>query len=75
MSVEITGDHGRGHGRSLIRRGLTLRDPADVVVAQVTPGSARSLRAFLAAGFVPVGSAVPVTPGNSRRLPDVLLIT
>lgn len=62
MSVEITADHGRGRGRSLISRGLGLVDPADVVVAQVTPGNARSLRAFLAAGFVPVGSAVAVRP-------------
>lgn len=67
MSVEVTTDHGRGHGRSLIRRGLTLVDPADLVVAQVTPGNARSLRAFLAAGFVPVGSAVAVTPGPRRE--------
>lgn len=66
MSVEITAGHGLGHGRSLIRRGLTLVDPADVVVAQVTPGNARSLRAFLAAGFVPIGSAVAVTPGGNR---------
>ncbi|MBW3620743.1 MAG: hypothetical protein KY461_10900 [Actinobacteria bacterium] len=68
MSVEITAEHGRGRGlgRSLIRRGLALADPADVVVAQVTPGNARSLRAFLAAGFVPVGSAVAITPQQDR---------
>lgn len=70
MSVEIAADHGRRHGRSLIRRGLTFVDPAEVVVAQVTPGNARSLRAFLAAGFVPIGSAVAVTPGR-RRSPVV----
>lgn len=66
MSVEITAEHGHGRGRSLIRRGLALADPADVVVAQVTPGNARSLRAFLAAGFVPVGSAVAITPAQNR---------
>lgn len=66
MSVEIAADHGRGHGRSLIRRGLTFVDPAEVVVAQITPGNARSLRAFLAAGFTPIGSAVAVTPGRCR---------
>lgn len=64
MSVEVTSDHGGGRGRSLIRRGLALVDRAEVVVAQVTPGNARSLRAFLAAGFVPVGSAVAVTPAR-----------
>lgn len=66
MSVEVAADHGHGHGRSLIQRALTLVDAADVVVAQVTPGNARSLRAFLAAGFVPIGSAVAATPRESR---------
>lgn len=66
MSVEITSDRGSGRGRSLIQRALALADPAEVVVAQVTPGNARSLRAFLAAGFLPVGSAVAVVPAGIR---------
>lgn len=61
LSVEVTADHGRGHGRSLIRRALEPVDPAQIVVAQVTPGNARSLRAFLASGFAPVGSAVAIS--------------
>lgn len=61
LSVELTADHGRGYGRLLIRRALELVGPPEVVVAQVTPGNARSLRAFLATGFVPVGSAVAIS--------------
>lgn len=66
MSVEVTGAHGQGHGRSLIEDGLGLVAAGEVVLAQVTPGNARSLRSFLAAGFSPVGSAVSVTPGPDR---------
>lgn len=35
---------------------------------QVSPGNARSLRAFLAAGFVPVGSEVLLSPTVEARL-------
>lgn len=65
MSVETTSHRGSGRGRSLIHRALALAEPGEVVVAQVTPGNARSLRAFLAAGFLPVGSAVAVVPAGT----------
>jgi hypothetical protein len=53
---------GRGHGRRLIRAGLARIGPGARCWAQVAPGNAASLRAFLAVGFVPVGSEVLVTP-------------
>lgn len=47
---------GRGHGRRLARAARALI-PADASIwAQVTPGNAASLRAFLAAGYHPIGS-------------------
>lgn len=52
----------RGTGRALIAEGLAHVPSDELVWAQVTPGNARSVRAFLAAGFVPVGSEVLLTP-------------
>ena len=37
---------------------LAVDKDGDVVFAQVAPGNAASLRAFLAAGFSPIGSEV-----------------
>jgi hypothetical protein len=54
--------HGRGWGRSLLSDALGLVPPGEPVFAAVSPGNARSLRAFLAVGFVPVGSEVIVQP-------------
>ena len=36
----------------------SLVEPGEVLIAEVAPGNATSLRAFLAAGFKPVGSDV-----------------
>lgn len=60
LSVELLdpATAGQGHGRRLIRAGLTCVPPGDLVWAQVSPGNAASLRAFLACGFVPVCSEV-----------------
>jgi hypothetical protein len=55
---------GRGHGRRLIRAGLARLAPGERCWAQVAPGNAASLRAFLACGFVPIGSEVLITPGR-----------
>ena len=55
-------EHRRGHGRRLIDLGLRAAPRAEPVWAQVAPGNAASLRAFLAAGFVPVGSEVLLNP-------------
>ncbi len=49
---------GHGHGRRLIRAGLASIGLGTRCWAQVSPGNAASLRAFLACGFVPIGSEV-----------------
>ncbi|WP_405060187.1 GNAT family N-acetyltransferase [Kribbella sp. NBC_01505] len=46
----------KGRGRELARTARVLAPIGSYVWAQVTPGNAASMRAFLAAGFVPVGS-------------------
>jgi hypothetical protein len=63
ISVELHDDTGRsdGAGRSLIGAGLAVAPRGELVWAQVAPGNAASLRAFLACGFVPIGSEVLVT--------------
>lgn len=60
LSVELFEPSGgpAGQGRALIAAGLTRVDAGRWCFAQVAPGNARSLRAFLAAGFVPIGSEV-----------------
>ncbi len=56
-----------GHGRRLIEESLGLVEPGIPVFAAVSPGNARSLRAFLACGFSPVASEVIIAPGEARR--------
>ena len=60
LSVELHDETDRndGAGRALIGAGLAVAAPGDLVWAQVSPGNAASLRAFLACGFVPIGSEV-----------------
>ncbi|MER5930820.1 hypothetical protein [Streptomyces sp. NPDC002054] len=53
---------GRGIGRSLLLDALTLVPEGEPVFAAVSPGNARSLRAFLAVGFTPIGSEVLLRP-------------
>lgn len=63
VGVELTEPaHRRGAGRSLIGDALGLVEGGAPLVAAVAPGNARALRAFLAAGFVPVGSVHLVRP-------------
>ena len=59
MSVETSGN-GEVRGRDLIAEALTMVPEGRPVFAAVSPGNARSLRAFLACGFVPLGSEVLV---------------
>ncbi|MFB9322980.1 hypothetical protein [Cryptosporangium minutisporangium] len=67
LSIELhpRTTHGRGSGRSLIRAARTLVPRGEPVFAAVSPGNARSLRAFLAAEFVPVGSEVLIRPDRA----------
>jgi hypothetical protein len=59
LSLEIVdGQRDRGLGRALIAAGLRELPAGEPVFAQVAPGNARSLRAFLAAGFAPIGGEV-----------------
>jgi hypothetical protein len=63
ISIEaVPAGQGRGWGRSLLRDALRLVPAGDTVFAAVSPGNARSLRAFLGVGFVPVGSEVIIRP-------------
>ncbi len=59
MSVEATLP---GAGRGLIAEALHLAPEGEPVFAAVSPGNARSLRAFLSCHFVPIGSEVIVRP-------------
>jgi hypothetical protein len=66
ISVELTSvAHRGGAGRELIRAGLALVPEGDLVWAQIAPGNAASLRAFLACGFVPIGAETLIEPGGS----------
>lgn len=51
-------DRGRGLGRALADAARHLVPPDEPIWAQVSPGNAASLRAVLAAGYLPVGSEV-----------------
>ncbi|MES4903511.1 MULTISPECIES: alpha/beta fold hydrolase [unclassified Streptomyces] len=68
LSIELRRpeDGGRGHGRSLLADALTLVPEDQPLFAAVSPGNARSLRAFLAAGFTPIGAEALIRPDRSR---------
>ncbi|QJY44543.1 N-acetyltransferase [Pseudonocardia broussonetiae] len=57
LSMEVPAGRRGGAGRALVRDALTCVPDGEVVVAAVAPGNAASLRALLAAGFVPIGSS------------------
>lgn len=58
---------GQGQGRTLLTDALTLVPAGEPVFAAVAPGNARSLRAFLARGFQPLGSEVLLRPARPAR--------
>ena len=67
MSVELLDHaHGAGAGRQLIGEGLGAIASDELVYAQVAPGNAASLRAFLACGFQPIGSEVLIEVSSTR---------
>lgn len=61
LSIELFGPQPRGTGRALLREALGLVPMGDLVFAQVAPGNAASLRAFLSCGFTPIGSETLVS--------------
>ena len=66
MSVELLDHaHSNGAGRELIADGLRAIATDTLVFAQVAPGNAASLRAFLACGFRPIGSEVLIEVSSS----------
>ncbi|WP_337587784.1 GNAT family N-acetyltransferase [Kribbella catacumbae] len=62
---------GKGHGRRLARTARALAPRNSRIWAQVTPCNADSLRTFLAAGYLPVGSepssSLPAREGASHH--------
>ncbi|WP_326551832.1 hypothetical protein [Micromonospora sp. NBC_01813] len=66
ISIEATQPGDRA-GRTLLVDTLALVPAGAPVFAGVAPGNARSLRAFLAAGFTPIGAEVLIRPDPARR--------
>lgn len=62
---------GRHTGRSVVTAARGLVPTGEVLVAACAPGNARSVRAFLAAGFVPVASVHLWRPDRPWRVPPV----
>jgi GNAT superfamily N-acetyltransferase len=59
VAIELNpGSRGEGLGRATLAAARDLVPDDDMVFAQVAAGNASSLRAFLAAGFTPIGSEV-----------------
>lgn len=59
LSIELQpSDRSAGAGRALIQAARTLIPADELLFASVAPGNARCLRAFLAAGFTPLGAEV-----------------
>jgi GNAT superfamily N-acetyltransferase len=57
MAFEVDPDaRGRGLGRALAAAAPTLVPEGEYVFAQASPGNAASVRAVLAAGYLPIGS-------------------
>lgn len=70
VSVEVVAARrGAGVGRRLVHDAVGIVGSGEVVVAEVAPGNAQSLRAFLAAGFKPIGSAIHVMPAQPPEGP------
>jgi GNAT superfamily N-acetyltransferase len=57
----------RGLGRALARAARHLAEPGEPLWAQVAPANAASVRAFLAAGFSPVGAEILLARPSPAR--------
>ena len=58
----LPGARGRGIGRGLLAAARRVVPAGEFVFAQVAPGNAASLRAALAAGYVPIGAEILFGP-------------
>jgi GNAT superfamily N-acetyltransferase len=59
VSLEVDPSHrGAGLGRALLTAARGVLPRGEPLFAQVAPGNAASLRAFIAAGFLPIGAEV-----------------
>ena len=58
----------RGAGGALISTALGVVPAGELLWAQVAPGNAASLRAFLRCGFVPIGAEVLIETPSAARL-------
>jgi len=64
VAVEVDPDHrGQGRGRELAAAARHLVPGGGPLWAQITPGNAASVRAFLAAGYRPAGAEVLLRAG------------
>jgi hypothetical protein len=69
MSIERLPGAKPGAGRWLIAQGCGAVPPGQLVWAQVAPGNAASLRAFLSCGFTPIGAEILLSPRRSGTGP------
>jgi hypothetical protein len=69
LSIErsSTRPGGHGDGRALVEAGLAAAPDGALVWAQVAPGNAASLRAFLSGGFRPIAAEVLFTAPADER--------
>jgi len=65
VSVEVFPAGMAGAGRRLIVEALGLVPAGEIVFAQVAPGNAASLRAFLSCGFAPIGAETLLLPARN----------
>jgi GNAT superfamily N-acetyltransferase len=67
VAIEVDPDHrGKGLGRDLAAAARHLVPGGAPLWAQIAPGNAASVRAFLAAGFTPVGAEAQLTADPTR---------
>jgi uncharacterized Zn-finger protein len=57
-------ERGRGAGANLVDQVVAAVPPGEMVLAAVAPGNTASLRAFLRAGFSPLGSVQMLRPAR-----------
>jgi hypothetical protein len=64
VSIDLEREQrGRGRGAALARTARRLAPAGTPVFAQTAPGNAASVRAFLSAGFRPIGAEILYPPG------------